>query len=156
MPAADVSTINALRSDLALQINRFMRRRGLNQLAAAKRFGVPQPTLSKIANGRVADLSLELLIRIAVRAGLPVVLQTGQVPEEAGAFVSVEPEVPKRSRAASGLSDAARASLIERTRRLTPEQRLATFLVHTELGSALHQAGHAAEATRVRKTRRLR
>jgi predicted XRE-type DNA-binding protein len=154
MPAPpDVATIHALRSDLALQISRVMRHRGLNQLTAAKQFGVPQPTLSKIANGRVADLSLELLIRIAVRAGLPVVLQTGQVPEEAGVFVSGEP-MPTLSRTASGLADAARASLSERTRRLTPEQRLAAFLVHTQLGSALHQAGHVAEAARLRKARR--
>jgi predicted XRE-type DNA-binding protein len=153
MPAPDVATIHALRSDLALQISRFMRRCGLSQLVAAKRFAVPQPTLSKIANGRVADLSLELLIRIAVRAGLPVVLQTGQVPEEAGVFVSGEP-APARSRAASRLADAARASLVERTRHLTPEQRLAAFVVHTQLGTELHQAGRVAEAARMRKSRR--
>ena len=38
-------------------------------------------------HGRVSQLSLELLIRIAVRAGLPVVLQTGKDAEEAGVFV---------------------------------------------------------------------
>ena len=155
MPAPDIATIQALRIDVALQISRFMRRRGLNQLAAAKLFDVPQPTLSKIVNGRVADLSLELLIRIAVRAGLPVVLQTGRVPEEAGAFVSSE-RAPARSKARSGLADAARASLIERARRLTPEQRLAAFFEHTRLVSALHQAGHATEAARVRNARRAR
>lgn len=155
MPPPDVATIQALRIDVALQIARLMRRRGLNQLAAAKRFGVPQPTLSKIVNGRVADLSLELLIRIAVRAGLPVVLQTGEVPEEAGAFVSSE-KAPTRSRIGSGLADAARTSMIERTRRLTPEQRLAAFFEHTQLVSALHQAGHVTEAARVRNARRPR
>ena len=36
MPAPDIATIQALRIDVALQITRFMRRRGLNQLAAAK------------------------------------------------------------------------------------------------------------------------
>ncbi len=155
MPAPDIATIQALRIDVALQITRFMRRRGLNQLAAAKLFGVPQPTLSKIVNGRVADLSLELLIRIAVRAGLPIVLQTGQVPEEAGAFVSSE-RTPTRSRTGSRLADAARASLIERTRHFTPEQRLAAFFEHTQLVSALHQAGHAAAAARLRSARRPR
>lgn len=153
MPAPDVATIQALRIDVALQIARFMLRRGLTQLAAAKLLGVPQPTLSKIVNGRVAALSLELLIRIAVRAGLPVVLQTGQIPEEAGAFVSSE-RAPTRSKAGSALADTARASLVERTRRLTPEQRLAAFFEHTQLVSALHQVGHFAPATRVRKARR--
>jgi predicted XRE-type DNA-binding protein len=155
MSAPDIATIQALRSDVALQITRFVRRRGLTQLVAAKLFGVPQPTLSKIVNGRVADLSLELLIRIAVRAGLPVVLQTGQVPEEAGAFVSRE-RTPARAGTGSRLADSARASLIERTRHLTPEQRLAAFLEHTQLVSALHYAGHAAEAARLRNARRPR
>src|SRR5258708_36716481 len=102
-PPPDVATIHALRSDLALQISRVMRHRGLNQLTAAKQFGVPQPTLSKIANGRVADLSLDLLIRIPVRAGLPVVLQTGQVSEVSVVFVSCEP-MPLLPRTASGLA----------------------------------------------------
>ena len=152
MSAADVATIQALRSDVALQITRFLRRRGLNQLASAKQLGVPQPTLSKIMNGHVANVSLELLIRVAVRAGLPVVLQTGLVPEEAGAYVSREP-APGRSRARSSLSDAARASLIERTRSLSPEQRLAAMFEHTQLVGALRRAGHATEAKRTEKRR---
>ena len=155
MSAADVATIQALRSDLALQITRFLNRRGLNQLASAKQLGVPQPTLSKIMNGHVADLSLELLIRIAVRAGLPVMLQTGLVPEEAGAYVSREP-APRRSRTLSSLSDGARASLTERTRSLSPEQRLAAMFEHTQLVSALRQAGRATEAKRTSKPRRTR
>ena len=97
-------------------------------------------------------MSLELLIRVAVRAGLPVELLTGQAPEEAGAFVSSE----KASRAGSDLADTARASLIARTRRLTPEHRLAAFFEHTQLVSALNAAGHAAEGTRVRNARRAR
>jgi len=148
-------TIQALRSDVALQIARYMRRRGLNQLAGAKWLGVPQPTLSKIMNGRVADLSLELLIRIAVRAGLPVVLQTGRVPEEAGAFVSSAQEPAPRN-SGSKLADSARDSLIESTRRLTPEQRLDSFLEHSQLVSELHEAGRSAEMARVRQSRRPR
>ncbi len=65
----DDATVQALRTDLALQISRCLTRRELTQVEAARRFDIPQPTLSKIVNGRVADLSLELLIRIAVRAG---------------------------------------------------------------------------------------
>jgi predicted XRE-type DNA-binding protein len=155
MPAPDVATIQALRSDVALQIARFIRRRGFNQLAAAKRFDVPQPTLSKIVNGHIAGLSLELLIRIAVRAGLPVLLQTGQVPEEAGAFVSGE-RAPHATRTQSGVADGARASLVEHTQALSPGQRLAALLEHSQLVSALHRAGHATEAARGRKARRAR
>ena len=157
MSAADIATIQALRSDVALQITRFLRRRGHSQLAAAKQLGVPQPTLSKVMNGRVADLSLELLIRIAVRAGLPVVLQTGLVPEEAGAYVSTSREpAAGRSRTRSSLSDGARATLIERTRSLSPEERLDAMFEHSQLVSTLRQAGHATEARRTSKPRRKR
>src|SRR5215216_1505124 len=103
----DVSTIQALRGDVALQISRFLTRQKLSQAAAAQLLQVPQPTLSKIMNGRVADLSLELLIRIAVRAGLQLILQTGSVPEEAGAFVGgVVPNAGRGMR--SKLADDAR------------------------------------------------
>src|ERR1700683_1962209 len=84
---ADTRTVHALRSDLALQIARHIRRSGQTQATAAKRLAVPQPTVSQIMHGKVSQLSLELLIRIAVRAELPVVLQTGKDAEEAGAFV---------------------------------------------------------------------
>jgi predicted XRE-type DNA-binding protein len=82
----DVATMQALRNDVALQIARFLRRQQLSQSAAVKLLRIPQRTLSKIVNGRASDLSLELLLRIAVRADLHLVLQIGAVPEEAGAF----------------------------------------------------------------------
>src|SRR5688500_7949336 len=97
MPASDVATIQALRGDLALQISRCLRRRGLSQVAAARLLDIPQPTLSKIFNGHVDELSLELLVRIAVRAGLPVVMQTGDAPEEAGAYVFRQNATPAPS-----------------------------------------------------------
>jgi len=87
----DTRTVQALRSDLALQIARHIRCSGQTQVSAAKRLAVPQPTVSQIMHGKVSQLSLELLIRIAVRAELPVVLQTGKDAEEAGAFVAGEP-----------------------------------------------------------------
>src|SRR6476620_11120805 len=85
----EFETVHALRSDVAYQIARYAERLGISQLAAAKRLNVPQPTLSKIVNGHTSDLSLELLLRIAVRAGLRITLQTGLVPQEAGAYVAV-------------------------------------------------------------------
>lgn len=143
MPTADALTIQALRSDVALQIARCIRRQGLKQLAAAKQLEVPQPTLSKIMNRRVHDLSLELLIRIAVRLELPMVLQTGRVPEQAGAFIS-SPFGPKSRVSSSKLADNARDALMTRARQLTPEQRLNAFLEHSRLMLELHQAGRAA------------
>jgi predicted XRE-type DNA-binding protein len=147
MTPPDIATIGALRSDLALQIARHVERQGESQLAAAKRLAIPQPTLSKIVNGRVTDLSLELLIRIAVRAGLPVVLQTGNEPAEAGAFVSRAPE-PDRSQK-SRLADDAREELAEGAWRLSPEQRLEAHLKHSELVTALHDAGRAHRAAKL-------
>jgi predicted XRE-type DNA-binding protein len=149
MPSPDVATVQALRSDVALQIARHARRTGATQLVAAKQLGLPQPTLSKIINGRVSDLSLELLIRIAVRAGLPLTLQTGNVPQEAGAFSSHTHSRSTRS-VRSMLADAARNSLMQSEGSLTPSQRLEAFLEHNQLLSALREAGRAAEAQRVR------
>jgi len=140
----------ALRTDVALQLARYTHRMGLTQVAAARQLGLPQPTLSKIINGRVSDLSLELLIRVAVRAGLPITLQTGRVPQEAGAFSSGTHSCAAR-RFRSRLGDAARQSLIQSEGSLSPAQRLDAFLEHNQLLGALYQAGRAAEAQRVQR-----
>lgn len=145
----DVATIQALRSDVALQLARFVRHMGVTQVAAAKRLGLPQPTLSKILNGRVSDLSLELLIRAAARAGLPMTLQTGRVPQEAGAFASGADTRPDRA-SRSRLGEEAQESLNQSASRLTPAERLQAFVEHNQLLGALHQAGRTAEAQRVR------
>ena len=147
----DIATVQALRSDVALQIARHARRMGVTQLVAAKQLGLPQPTLSKIINGRVSDLSLELLIRTAARAGLAMTLHTGRVPQEAGAFVSGTQSRSSRS-SRSKLGEEARESLNQSASRLTPTERLQAFLEHNELMGALHQAGRVAEAKRERKT----
>jgi predicted XRE-type DNA-binding protein len=136
----DDATIHALRSDLALQIARHVARSGESQVRESKRLRIPQPTLSKIMNGRVEEVSLELLIRIAVRAGLPVVLQTGTVPEEAGAFVSLR-ERAAGARLPSKIAEQAQEDLIAQARRLSPAERLEAHVRHTELVTALHRGG---------------
>jgi predicted XRE-type DNA-binding protein len=143
--APDIATVHALRSDVALQLARFTQRTGLSQVAAAKQLGLPQPTLSKIINGRVSDLSLELLIRTAARAGLPIALQTGRVPQEAGAFVSGTHSQSSRS-FRSKLGEEARETLHQSASRLSPTERLQAFVEHNQLLGALHQAGRVAEA----------
>ena len=147
-PGPEVATVRALRTDVALQLARYAQRMGVPQVEAAKRLGLPQPTLSKIINGHVSDLSLELLIRAAVRAALPLTLQTGQVPEEAGAFRSAT-RSPSSRPFRSKVGDAARQSLIQSEARLTPAQRLDAFLEHNQLLGVLHHAGRAAESQRV-------
>lgn len=150
----DEATIQSLRRDIALQISRIAPRLGSTQMAAAKQLGVPQPTLSKIMNGRVSDLSIEFLIRIAVRAGVPITLQTGHLPEDAGAFVSKLARGSADSR--SKLADIARESLIASERRLTPTQRLEAFLEHNQLLATLHEAASAAERRRMQPAPRVR
>ena len=153
MSSLDLETIHALRSDVALQVARYIQAHALTQVAAARDLGVPQPTVSKIMNGRVAELSLELLIRIAVRAGLHLVLQTGNGPAEAGAFVAGGVN-PSPSGLSSKVAEGARAALLEMARRMTPEQRLDAQLQHSELVTALHHAGRAANAKRLSRAKR--
>jgi predicted XRE-type DNA-binding protein len=141
---ADIATIQALRTDLALQIARHVERSGQNQVSMAKQLGIPQPTLSKIVNARVSDLSLELLIRIAVRAGLALVLQTGREPAEAGVYVTGTP-LPQRLHR-SKLADDARDALVLNIQRLTPQQRLEAQLHHSELLTALQNSARAQRA----------
>jgi len=142
MPRADDATIQALRSDLALQIARRLRRDGQTQVAAAKALGIPQPTLSKIMRLRVDELSLELLLRVAVRAGLAVVLQTGKDPTEAGVY-SCGLEVTHRKRNRSALADRAREMLIQGARFRSAERQLEAHLEHNKLVNELHRAASA-------------
>lgn len=147
-PPADVATVQELRIDLAAQVARHLVRSGVSQSAAAVQLGIPQPTLSKIANGHVEDLSIELLLRVAVRAGLPVTLMTGRTPQEAGAFLSnIDPRAQTAPR--SKLANAARDSVRRSQRLLTPSQRLEAFVEHNQLVADLQQSALAA-AKRVR------
>lgn len=50
------------KAQLALEISRFIERRGLTQRAAGQLMGVDQPKVSHILNGHLADYSTERLI----------------------------------------------------------------------------------------------
>jgi predicted XRE-type DNA-binding protein len=144
MPA-EFETVHALRSDVALQIARYAERLGISQLMTARRLDIPQPTLSKIVNGHTSDLSLELLLRIAVRAGLRIILQTGLVAQEAGAYVAIGQPFSGRA-FPSKIAARADASLKASLRELTPSQRLEAFLEHNQLASELRETGRTAQA----------
>ena len=49
---------------------------------------MPQPTISKIVNKRLSNLSLTFLIRMLVHAGLPFSLKAGRDPDNV--FVSID------------------------------------------------------------------
>ena len=146
-PSPELVTIRALRLDMSLQIARHVQRTGLSQVAAAQALAIPQPTLSKIIRGRIDDLSLELLIRIATRAQLPLVLQTGKNPAEAGVFVGGSGTPGRASR--SRLADRAREEISASTQRLSPEQRLDAQLRHCELLADLRRGAKFSKLKRV-------
>jgi predicted XRE-type DNA-binding protein len=152
MTHPDQATVQALRSDLALQIARHVGRDGHTQVVTAKRLAIPQPTMSKIMRGQVEAVSLELMLKIAVRAGLCVVLQTGKDPAEAGVYVSgvtTSNHAPIKSR----LAEEARHAVSESIRSLAPEERLEAHLKHSELVTELHRAGMGYRGTMARSTK---
>ena len=141
MSPPDQASVQALRRDLALQIARHVKRDGQTQAVTAKRLSIPQPTMSKIMRGQVDAVSLELMLKVAVRAGLPVVLQTGKDPAEAGVYVSGSFAVSKPVRNRSRLSEEARKATIANVHYLTPEKRLEAHLNHNKLVTTLHRSG---------------
>lgn len=152
MTRPDQAAIQALRSDLALQIARHVGRDGLTQVATAKRLAIPQPTLSKIMRGQVGAVSLELMLKVAVRAGLSIVLQTGKDAAEAGVYASGI-ATSKPARIKSRLANEARLAVSESVRALSPAERLEAHLKHNELVTALHRAGMELGGTPARSTR---
>jgi predicted XRE-type DNA-binding protein len=67
-----------IRSQLAATLERYIERKGWSQTRAARELHVPQPTISKIVNGNVDKLSIEFLVKLTVRAGIPVHVSSGR------------------------------------------------------------------------------
>ena len=59
----------AMRVDLAVEIEKFIKRKRLTQTKAAEFFDVPQPKISKIIGGKVSGFSIEYLVKMAAKAG---------------------------------------------------------------------------------------
>ena len=64
-----------LRAKLAEALRAWMEREGLTQAKAAKRLGVTQPRISKITRGKVELLSLDYLVGLCAKVGIPVGLR---------------------------------------------------------------------------------
>jgi len=64
-----------LRSSLMLALKRYIQREGLTQIEAAKLFGVTQPRISNLIHGKINAFGLDLLVKMAVAAGLRVTLR---------------------------------------------------------------------------------
>lgn len=59
----------AMRVDLAIEIEKFIKRKKLTQKKAAEYFGVPQPKISKIVSGKVSEFSIDYLVKLVAKAG---------------------------------------------------------------------------------------
>ena len=60
----------AMRVDLAVEIEKFVKRKKMTQTKAAEFFGVPQPKISKIMGGKLSGFSIDYLVKMAAKAGI--------------------------------------------------------------------------------------
>jgi predicted XRE-type DNA-binding protein len=67
-----------IRSQLVAALEYHIDQKGWGQTKAAKALRVPQPTVCKIVNGNIEKLSIEFLIKLMVRADLPVRVSGGR------------------------------------------------------------------------------
>ncbi len=64
-----------LRAQLAEAFRQWIEREKLTQAQAAKRLGIAQPRVSEITRGKVELLSLDYLVGLCAKAGIPVGLR---------------------------------------------------------------------------------
>ena len=64
-----------LRAKLAEALRVWMERERLTKAGAAKRLGISQPRVSEIVRGKVELLSLDYLVGLCAKAGIPVGLR---------------------------------------------------------------------------------
>ncbi len=69
------AAVMLLRAELAEALRVWMEREKLTQAQAAKRLGIVQPRVSEIARGKVDLLSLDYLVGLCAKAGIPVAVR---------------------------------------------------------------------------------
>lgn len=62
----------ALRSEIMIRIEEFVKQSGMTQARAAARLGLTQPRLNALLKGKIDQFSLDALVNAATRAGLQV------------------------------------------------------------------------------------
>ena len=60
----------AMRVDLAVEIEKFIKRKKMTQMKAAEFFDVPQPKISKIMGGKLNGFSIDYLVKMTAKAGI--------------------------------------------------------------------------------------
>jgi predicted XRE-type DNA-binding protein len=69
------AAVMLLRAELAEALRVWMEREKLTQAQAAKRLKIRQPRVSEIARGKVELLSLDYLVGLCAKAGIPVAVR---------------------------------------------------------------------------------
>ncbi len=64
-----------LRTQLMIEVERYVEREGLTQVVAAKRLGITQSRLSELKNGRIDLFTIDKLVTMLERAGVEVSLK---------------------------------------------------------------------------------
>ncbi len=59
-----------LRAEVMLRLEQLVKERGWTQTEAARHLGVTQPRVSRLVKGKWQDFSLDMLLTLAMRAGL--------------------------------------------------------------------------------------
>jgi phage-related protein/predicted XRE-type DNA-binding protein len=62
--------IMALRAEVMIRMEQYLKAQGWTQAEAARRLGITQPRVSRLIKGRWQDFSLDMLLTLAARAGL--------------------------------------------------------------------------------------
>lgn len=65
-----------LRAQVMRELERWFRESGMTQAQAAEELGVSQARISNLVNGRFNQFSLDMLVRLATRAGIKVEIHT--------------------------------------------------------------------------------
>ena len=67
-----------LRSDLMMEVERYVRTLDVTQVEAAKQLGLTQPRLNDLLKGKIDKFSLDALVNILARAGRQVSVKVEQ------------------------------------------------------------------------------
>lgn len=65
-----------IRADLMIELSKLIESKGLTQAAAASLFGVSQPRVSDLMNGKIDRFSIDTLVAMLGRAGIGITFTT--------------------------------------------------------------------------------
>ena len=68
------AAVMLLRAQLAEEVRRWIEREGLTQVGAAEHFGISAPRLNEIVRNRIEKVSVDYLLGLCAKVGIPVSL----------------------------------------------------------------------------------